>query len=307
MAEAAAAEIVGDEERPRRLAPQAIRAGARRMDPGDAAQLAWLTTTIEAHVTGLPRAYGDVRRLVIYDGDEPIYEAEGAGGAAHDLAAFMVMRATLEGKRIALYLAPQCADELGKVRQVCRWRFFARPEAMESQADPERSAGAWSGDSAIRLRDTHQHQLVQALITQNSQHATAIQAVLEGQAKVMREVAETAASILKGIAKVTDSLSSRAESAEKRANVAAEDSRDYQRALIDAHKTMTEAGAELEIARKELAEGPVNAAVKEFTRVASERMLERVGLGPGEAAAKAAAVADEAAKHAANGVEVKPS
>jgi hypothetical protein len=306
VAEAAAAEVVGEDDRPRRLAPQAVRAGARRMDPGDAAQLAWLTTTIEAHVTGLPRAYGDVRRLVVYDGDEPIYESEGAGGSAHELAQFLIMRATLEGKRIAIYIAPQCADHAGKVRQVCRWRFFARPEQLESQADPERSAGAWNGESALRLRDAHNHQLVQALITQNSQHATAIQAVLEGQAKVMREVAETSASILKGIARVTESLSGRAESAEKRAHVAAEDSRDYQRALLDAHKAMADAASELEITRKELDAGPVNAAVKEFTRVASERVLERVGLGPGEAAAKSAAVAEEAAKHV-NGVEVQPS
>lgn len=276
---ATAAEAMLEDE-PRGRAPQAVRDGRRRMDPGDAEQLAWLVRAIESHCAGLPRSYGEIVSLTLYDGESPIAEFDGGGQSAHDVASFLVMRATLEGKRIALHLKPACRSaKTGNVSEVTTWRFFARPElAQLAPSDPDRTPGAWGGSEAIRLRDAHAHQLVQALITQNSQHATALRDVLTAQSNAMAAVAQTVGDVLKGIGRTVDALSNRVASAENAVTIAQADARDYQRALVESTRTL-----ESTIGRAERAESredaePVAIAVRSIAETLTHRAADAIGM-----------------------------
>ena len=285
VAQQTAAEVLGGDdeadERPRsRAAPQAVRNGARRMDPGDAEQMSWLTRAVEQHVTGLPRRYGDVRGLVLYDGETPVAEFDGGGEAAAEVAAFMVLRATLEGKRIALTLCPLARQpDSERITEVTRWRFFARPEAVTSasQADPDR-APSWGGAEALRLRDAHNHQLVQSLVAQNAQTANSMAAVLDAAARAMREVSETVNSTLKGVARTVEALAQRVTTAEESARTARADATDYARELLDAHRALETAVTRAERAEDATDREPVAVAVKEVSRELAGRFADAMGL-----------------------------
>lgn len=284
VAQQTAAEVLGgddDDERPRsRAAPQAVRNGARRMDPGDAEQLSWLTRAIEAHVSGLPRRYGDVRGLVLYDGDTPVAEFDGGGEAAAEVAAFMVLRSTLEGKRIALTLCPLArSPDSERITEVTRWRFFARPEAVTTaaQSDPDR-APSWGGAEALRLRDAHNHQLVQSLIAQNAQTANSMQAVLDAAARAMTATTETVNAVLKGVARTVESLAQRVTTAEELAREAGSDASAYRRELLDAHKALETAVSRAERAEERTESEPVALAVREVARELGGRVGDALGL-----------------------------
>lgn len=283
VAQQTAAEVLGsddDDERPRsRAAPQAVRNGARRMDPGDAEQLSWLTRAIEAHVSGLPRRYGDVRGLVLYDGETPVAEFDGGGEAAAEVAAFMVLRSTLEGKRIALTLCPLArSPDSERITEVTRWRFFARPEAVTAaQADPDR-APSWGGPEALRLRDAHNHQLVQSLIAQNAQTANSMQQVLDAAARAMAATTETVNTVLKGVARTVESLAQRVTTAEELAREAGSDASAYRRELLDAHKALETAVSRAERAEERTESEPVALAVREVARELGGRVGDALGL-----------------------------
>lgn len=277
---------------------KARRDGLSRVAPGESDQVEQLAAYIAAHCAGLPRRAGTIDHLVVYDGPAAVAEFEGGADASHEVARWLVMRATIEGKRIVHFVAPQCRhNENGeKLWEACRWKFASRPEADASvTADPSISAGSWGGNDALRLRDAHQHQLVQHLLTQSQQQTSGLREMVDACAAQMRAHGEVANGLLKQMARMVEALAHRAGTAETRAADATAEAREMGGSVIELHKELESAISTADQLRQELDKGTEHAVVTTATRELTQAALSLVGLSKEQLTAKTEAIAAAAA------------
>lgn len=272
------------------------RVGAARIATGDPSQVETLAEAIAAHCAALPRRYGVVDRMTIYDGDNPIAEFEGGGGSALDVARFLVMRATMEGKRLAYHVA---ATPQGSEREVAKWRFFARPDAAGSPAPYLSDASSWNAIDALKLQSIHNHQLVQELITQSRTHAGQVSEMLRAQTEALKAIGDASTKILRQLTDHAERMGARTADAEDRAAAAQRDTAAHAAMNAEALALADEAAREAERLRREAEDDPTRKVVSAAAQGITEGLRIRIGGKPAEVAA-----AEAGAAAAVNGNQV---
>lgn len=266
---AAAAVIVQGE--PVRMDHRVERARYAAAPSGQAEQLA---DAVARHLAALPRKAGDVATLALYDGDTVVAEFEGGGGSAMDVAAFMCMRATLEGKRLSFFVVP-CAPSGGALT---RWRFHARPDLVSDVVDsPAQSAGAWGAGEAIRLRDAHVHQLVQHLLEQQRVQGKTLAEMSGAMSSALRETTDAVTGVLKQMARTVEQLGARVRTAEDRADDATRERDDALRVVRETERTLDDAMATAERLKDENENAPERKAIEAVAAGLREGVRLRVG------------------------------
>lgn len=258
-----------------------LRVGVARTATGDASQVETLAEAIATHCAALPRKYGVVDRMTVYDGDAPIGEFEGGGGAALDVARFLVLRATMEGKRLSFLVG---VTAQGGEREVCRWRFFARPDANGSPAsagDPSIAPG-WNAIESAKLQAIHNHQLVQELIKQSREHAAQIGDVIRAQSETLRAIGTASAKVLDQLSAHAQEMGRRAHSAEERAATIAADARAIEKMSAEAIALADEATRAADEARRDRDADPTRKVVEGAVRGITEGIKLKIAGVPAE-------------------------
>lgn len=253
------------------------RAEVSRYAPAPPNQVEQLTEAIVRHCSALPRRNGDVHYVVVFDGDTPIGEFEGGGGAAEDVARFMSLRATMEGKRLQLFVSP-CREDGSTIT---RWRFFVRPDdsATAFAAENPAHANAWNGNEAIKLRDAHQHQLVQQIIEQQRVQSKALTDMGEAMGRTLKETTEAVSGVLKQMSSMVEKLATRVQSAESRADDAQRELAETNRLMREQQQLLDEAANTLEREREKAENAPETVALKAAAKGITEGLRIRIGGG----------------------------